>query len=775
MIPGPLKSVYRQYKEDTNYVASWLATTAKACGYPSDLLSETTLVTENATTTDSTSTKSASSERRPKGNKGRGKKKKPNRATNPTGSQTTEPQDAGPRKYIVAVKEFLPLAQFISTSKAKVPVSFVAALNGVIAVRSEFTAKLSAHGSKTNLHSDLSHAHFVGVLDEVREVLRPQMTPEAAQASNEKSDNLKNRFEGLSIDEPSEAFLNAPDVARPQVVYEAESTMSERDAVFFLGLVLQDLVQIRLSIKGIWMKYAMEEYELVAAGVASNTALDLARHIIDEAMPELEMQPNGFYGVLKNHHVLTCELATWLKDEEQLKAFDLSPNPGEAELKYVSGSWSYVNAYNILAGLLPVMTNKPIGPIIQRNDQLESGKKYKRYAHDHDILKHIFEDLLIIAEYIKMDWPVEDNLLRGLKETLQTGKIPFYLVFTSQIVLDVYHATEDISSAEDAMLDMFGTFHTMFEMFGKYFSVLKKTDMFEKMDKIDFKTRAVVKETQELMEDIILPKKRELMNRKSGKSITLMTTPEEHSLFKRHPIMCGLCVYLYQMVLYRSAVNGANATRSIVSVYHLYNALFAEGFLDTPWADLDAVMRWIEAKDLYVGGEFPSTGPDGYAKAFMLQLGFSASLFMDPLKKRGNPLRPDKLMRAAPLRLIPQGPPTMTAFVDRYMVNQGLTGAETWTTEDVLKIVTEGEAEKIKKEAEIAKAMGEEDSQDPDQSRRETGETGKREAASDNPDTVLKGKPNKGKSNSTGKKADRKKGKESDGAPDPFKHALDTY
>ncbi|KAF5012370.1 hypothetical protein FDECE_1597 [Fusarium decemcellulare] len=33
MLPASLRSIYRQYKADTDSVATWLATTAKANGY----------------------------------------------------------------------------------------------------------------------------------------------------------------------------------------------------------------------------------------------------------------------------------------------------------------------------------------------------------------------------------------------------------------------------------------------------------------------------------------------------------------------------------------------------------------------------------------------------------------------------------------------------------------------------------------------------------------------------------------------------------------------
>jgi hypothetical protein len=38
MLPTALVSVYREYRKDTNSIVSWLASTAKECGYPADLL-----------------------------------------------------------------------------------------------------------------------------------------------------------------------------------------------------------------------------------------------------------------------------------------------------------------------------------------------------------------------------------------------------------------------------------------------------------------------------------------------------------------------------------------------------------------------------------------------------------------------------------------------------------------------------------------------------------------------------------------------------------------
>lgn len=70
MLPAPLVSVYQQYKQDTDSVASWLASTAKACGYPADLLKPV----------------------------GQAKKKAKHKHKNTSS------------KYVVALKDFVPLA-----------------------------------------------------------------------------------------------------------------------------------------------------------------------------------------------------------------------------------------------------------------------------------------------------------------------------------------------------------------------------------------------------------------------------------------------------------------------------------------------------------------------------------------------------------------------------------------------------------------------------------------------------------------------------------------
>jgi len=99
MLPTPLVSIYQQYKQDTDSVASWLASTAKACGYPSNLLASP----------DGNAPQKAAG--RLKG-KARSEAKKNGRLN------TARESKPNVRRYTVAIKDFISLAEFIGRRRS---------------------------------------------------------------------------------------------------------------------------------------------------------------------------------------------------------------------------------------------------------------------------------------------------------------------------------------------------------------------------------------------------------------------------------------------------------------------------------------------------------------------------------------------------------------------------------------------------------------------------------------------------------------------------------
>ncbi|KAF5662003.1 SERINE-TYPE CARBOXYPEPTIDASE F PRECURSOR [Fusarium circinatum] len=181
---------YQQYKADTDLVAAWLASTAKACGYPAHLLTSTAVQSSQ-----------------PKGGgRLKGKARKDAKKQKPAPSRG--PVEATRPKYIIAIKDFFPLD------------------------------------------------YFIGVLESVRSVLRPRMP--ADTPSYDSIEDLTNRFSGLNVYEPSEEFLDAPDIVRPQKAqddentYEAEPQNTLEDAMIAYAIMLDDLTHIRSHIKALW-------------------------------------------------------------------------------------------------------------------------------------------------------------------------------------------------------------------------------------------------------------------------------------------------------------------------------------------------------------------------------------------------------------------------------------------------------------------------------------------------------------------------------------------
>lgn len=182
---------------------------------------------------------------------------------------------------------------------ASVPAAFTSALSRVITTRSTFGDRMDEHGAARDPASDKSHGYFVGVLQKVYDALKPRMSPDV-------QDDLNNRFAGLTVYEPSEDFLNAPDIERPapadmadDVTYEAEQANDPGEVLFAYILMLKDLDKIRCRIKWLWENVRNGISDLTAAALATNTACDLARNMIEDIAPLLERHG----GVVKIAHI----------------------------------------------------------------------------------------------------------------------------------------------------------------------------------------------------------------------------------------------------------------------------------------------------------------------------------------------------------------------------------------------------------------------------------------------------------------------------------------
>ena len=182
---------------------------------------------------------------------------------------------------VLDIKTIVECAQHIANHRPEitVPLGFAVALNYAIEIR-------TSHGkerSGKDLKSDERHRYFIGVLEQIRETLSRLMTSKVAKAAGLDVGpviELSNQFTALEVEEPSEAFLNAPEVVlQPsEARFEVQRDTLE-EALFAIKLILEDYNRFRTVIRECWQEYHNGTRDLIETSIMTNTAIDLARRL----------------------------------------------------------------------------------------------------------------------------------------------------------------------------------------------------------------------------------------------------------------------------------------------------------------------------------------------------------------------------------------------------------------------------------------------------------------------------------------------------------------
>lgn len=642
-LPAALISTYAQYKHDTDAVASWLATTAKANGYPKPF-------------SDDEKTPAGSARSKGKARKAPKAKKAPSTF----------------KKYIIAIKDFVPLAEFIvgKTPPISIPASFNTTIDRVIAARGGFANDLA--GQEKHIKDDASdrrHGYFVDVLKQVRQLLKPDVEPTMPETpsagSDASSDPLSNRFAGLKIYEPSDKFLETPPAAPTQdknVVYEAETSTTLYDALFAYTLLFNDLQVIRSHIEVIWKDYRDRALDLVAASIATDTAIDLAREVIEAAMPALEGGPQewegGLMGLVEKFFLYHVILRG--HDPETTKTSNPKDNMNHA-IFYDMEDEMYITAFRLLDGLndvldpdhMPLIGDHALPPY--RPADRSRGGQFKMMQDQH-LLMGVFTDLVVCNRSVK--WIANDAFLREIKEMDKTGKVSFSLVFTAQIFLDIHHILG--AEADRGLQDLIR--HGVFirREIDQHLSFHEnlRIDGWPKSN--DQGLRQCSKLISWVLDDPVGKTKNKYYNKYGQEPPAALRS---FGLLRRCPVIAGIWLAKFRTEYNEIGIAVANAWGSIGAAAHLYNACQSERLLEQgpAWPDLDVTMTILGEDSFFVGGKRPRGVADCFKKACM-QLGTSTSLVA------GRQRRPNASTHSAagPRGIKAQMGRVYRVFVERY-------------------------------------------------------------------------------------------------------------
>ena len=457
MLPNFLQSSYLTYKEDTDILAKWLALKAKQCGYPADLVSPSNPPTP--------STQSNRPSQRPKGAT-RKQAKHAGKENAPPPKIPNSPADAP--KYTIKVKDFAALAECITRFKkpaVKVPLTVVEVLNRAINLRLQHNtwshAQAESAASTSVEESNQSHAHFLGILERTREILKPRMPPETiddflskpssgssdqATSDTQANGQMSNMFENLHIQEPSQEFLDAPNVepatidkAAQDSNYEVETLQSIEEQYMASHCLFQDIRNIRSFLRQLWESYKDGDIALVAASITTNTAIDFVRSMEQDLLQrfpdksDYESIMHIFYGAQCIHRGLNPSSKQRPDDPFNFEVYNLAED-------------IMVPTFIVLESLQRVITPNQLplykpGHLGARDTTTAWTEKSDRekFRDDRLVLMEAFPDLMLTAMMTSRFSLAEDELIRGIRQMAPGKIIPLWLVFATQCFLDNQH------------------------------------------------------------------------------------------------------------------------------------------------------------------------------------------------------------------------------------------------------------------------------------------------------------------------------------------------
>ncbi|KAF2877706.1 hypothetical protein BDV95DRAFT_480836 [Massariosphaeria phaeospora] len=264
-------SNYRQYKQDTEYIAGWLAEGAQKAGY--------------------------------------------RRSTEPQPhqQQLRQPQQPPtPTTYRISVGEFVPMAETIANQQPKVVVPGALSRLFTRAIKARQKAAEwfgSSHENTIVDESNRTHAHFVDILQKVAAILRPLVPePEPRKATQQRphkskpsaTHKLSNVFSHLVVEDTHELDdtqgdeNGASDTATkydepleslpPVNPVEIHQDETEIEAEFFFAVqsFITTVHDVRDMVQETWFEYKDGKVDSIKASLIANTAIDLVRHAESE-------------------------------------------------------------------------------------------------------------------------------------------------------------------------------------------------------------------------------------------------------------------------------------------------------------------------------------------------------------------------------------------------------------------------------------------------------------------------------------------------------------
>lgn len=602
-LPEHLIDTYKQYKNDTGFVSTWLGIVGDKCGY--NLYSNDQATPKPPVPTPG----SAKSVPRLKG-KARKLAKDAEQKEKILAQERANSEIAS---KTLTLRDFVPLAKHIATSKPPVvvPGSFLKKLERAISLRRRCLSWFKFGVAETvQLASNQSHEYFVQILEIVLQILKPlgQKAPASKECADKISsagkqevdrdslNNLENRFEALTVEAAEEEeeeidvlvrskFQGDPgtpsSTQRTKFVTEQESSKHEFMLASFC--FFDDLRGVRSFLQDIWQKYKQKQVTLITASLVTNMAFEFIQ-LAEQVLTTSFGQTGDYYDCFidqifrqacaaQGHPFLVkrdgVPLDTKIYVDEMADEAHLIMLPVWHLLNYGTKFLDDGGAEveDMLCGLLQI-DNPP-----ERLWQL-----HRTLGHSN---QPTFDSMLLILNLRACSAYASsvDVYKTGLEEFKRTKSAPAWLVFAAQNYLDVQHILQ--AETMRGVRDVESTCSIISCRVQQHIGALGLLDPLDQWSDEEGRDRRI------LVED----------------SPRFLSGDLDHSkaVYSFYPLGAGLKEFLAVGWFQRTGLRSPNG-RDVVTMAHLYHALRLETRC-APWPDMEFLIQTQTPEYIFLGGK----------------------------------------------------------------------------------------------------------------------------------------------------------------------------
>ncbi|KAF3935327.1 hypothetical protein ABW19_dt0207705 [Dactylella cylindrospora] len=628
MHPSFIDSGYKQYKTDTDSVATWIANTAKSLGYP---------FKANGTP----NSQLHQSRGRLKG-KARKQAKAPTNKSGPVPGNPAAVDPVPKKTYKISISDFIALAKYIasySTPAVTVPSAFFRVLDRAIEVR-------QAHGEAVqevapDQESDDSHTHFINVLQRVRDILIERKQVQEKEDENKRFhptrdiqsllDSCSNRFNGLTIEEPSESAQLLPEAPAlptkeklPQnsdvPTYSLEVGENPMEEFFAVFMTIQELEKIRDYVTSVWSEYVLVEGSPIMPAVVTNMAIIQVQRIEEDLKDDFP-RLSGYQDIGRRYFGMECSK---YPGEENTRSITVPLLIKYYELAMESMYASFTCIKNLFWGETPnpaqltINDDDNFGIHDPKRDRSTMSNEEK-FEEDKYLIGMSLSDLMCWAK-IK-DTGAEDETFKAVRLLVKlqqdVHKIPLWVVFAVQLILDIHHELRH--RAVKPFSDLQRTANEAKQIISRsreYHNTGDGVRIWD--DRVDKDMQSALKILDRITEhDELYETYRHHYPRRPP--IT------KFRYLRISPLRCGMLTLYVKTIIQQHYADVLNNCGSIMYTMHLYHAARREKHLPERWDDMELLLKLYGDQAFFIG-DAPSNREDALTR-FQLAYGVSVTQF----------------------------------------------------------------------------------------------------------------------------------------------------